>query len=41
MKPGCSAGSVASGHTVSESSMGVACLCARFAPTIKWLRTLL
>ena len=38
MKPGCSAGSVAGGHTVRVSGMGVAGLCARFAPTIKWHR---
>ena len=44
MKPGCSAGCVASGvsgHTVRVPGMGEAGLCARFASTIKWLRTLL
>ena len=41
MKPGCSAGSVASGHSVRVSGKGVAGVCARFAPTIQWHRTLL
>ena len=40
-KAGRSAGSVASGRTMRESGMGVAGLCARFAPTIKWRRILL
>ena len=37
-KAGCTAGSVAGGHTTHAPGMNVTGLCARFAPTIKWHR---
>ena len=37
-KAGCTAGSVAGGHTVHVPGMSVKGLCARFAPTIMWHR---
>ena len=36
-KAGCSVGGVAGGHTVLVPGMSAAGLCARFAPTLKWL----
>ena len=38
MIAGCSAGSVARGHTVRVPGMSVAGICGRFGPTIKWHR---
>ena len=37
-KAGCTAGSVAGGHTMRVPAMSVAGLCARFEPTMKWHR---